>query len=202
MVDKNFNFYILTESERSVKEIINNSKDFRTLKFDKNFMDLKIRLVKKLLFVVFKYYKAIEKLSNLDSKNKSLDGNVKHISFHGVSDNNFMYLNFKTKSNSNNSIFNMSKKIFELDDKIELAPKLVLNHNTNNHDIFIQDESFNVYLYSIDGKLFWKKQIDEKIIGSVIQVDLFKNKKLQYIFRTKNNLHIIDRNEKMLLHTL
>ena len=35
------NFYILTESERSVKEIINNSKDFRTLKFDKNFMELK-----------------------------------------------------------------------------------------------------------------------------------------------------------------
>ena len=192
------NFYILTESERSVKEIINNSKDFRTLKFDKNFMELKNSISKKNSFSWYlNTKKAIEKLSNLDSKNKSLDGNVKHISFHGVSDNDFMYLNFKTKkSNSNNSIFNMSKKIFELDDKIELAPKLVLNHNTNNHDIFIQDESFNIYLYSSDGKLFWKKQIDEKIVGSVIQVDLFKNKKLQFIFRTKNNLHIIDRNGK------
>ena len=51
-------------------------------------------------------------------------------------------------------------------------------------------------MYSSDGKLFWKKKIDEKIIGSVIQVDLFKNKKLQFIFRTKNNLYVIDRKGK------
>ena len=195
---KILNFYVLAESELSIKEIINNSKDFRTLKFDKNFIDLKNSISKKNSFSWYlNTEKAIEKLSNLDSKNKSLDGNIKHISFHGVSDNNFMYLNFKTKkSNSNSSILNMSKKNFELDDKIELAPKFVLNHKTNNHDIFIQDESFNIYLYSSDGKLFWKKEIDDKIIGSVFQVDLFKNKKLQLIFRTKNNLYVIDRNGK------
>ena len=195
---KILNFYVFAESELSIKEIINNSKDFRTLKFDKNFMDLKNSISKKNSFSWYlNSEKAIEKLSNLDSKNKSLDVNVKHISFHGVSDNNFMYLNFKTKkSNSNSSLLNMSKKIFELDNRIELAPKWVLNHNTNNHDIFIQDESFNIYLYSSDGKLFWKKKIDEKIIGSVIQVDLFKNKKLQLIFRTKNNLYVIDRKGK------
>lgn len=195
---KILNFYVVAESEKSIKEIINSSKDFRTLKFDKDFMNLKNSISKKNSFSWYiNTEKAIKILSNLDSKNKSLDGDVKHISFHGVSDDNFMYLNFKTKkSNSNHSIYNMSKKIFELDDKIELAPKLVLNHNTNNHDIFVQDESFNIYLYSSDGKLFWKKQIDEKIIGSVIQLDLFKNKKLQFIFRTKNNLYIIDRNGK------
>ena len=195
---KILNFYVVAESEKSIKEIINSSKDFRTLKFDKDFMNLKNSISKKNSFSWYiNTEKAIKILSNLDSKNKSLDGDVKHISFHGVSDDNFMYLNFKTKkSNSNHSIYNMSKKNFELDDKIELAPKLVLNHNTNNHDIFVQDESFNIYLYSSDGKLFWKKQIDEKIIGSVIQLDLFKNKKLQFIFRTKNNLYIIDRNGK------
>ena len=192
------NFYVISESELSIKEIITNSKDLRTLKYDKNFMNLKNSISEK---NSFSWYintdKAIKKLSNLNTKNKTKDNKIKHISFHGVSDNNFMYLNFKTKkSNLNSSIFNMSKKIFELDNNIELVPKWVLNHNNNNHDIFIQDESYNIYLYSSDGKLFWKKKLNEKITSSVAQVDLFKNKKLQLIFRTKNKLYIIDRNGK------
>ena len=62
--------------------------------------------------------KAIEKLSNLDSKNKASYGNIKHISFHGVSDNNFMYLNFKTK-----------KLIESLIDPIDNKISNILNSN-------------------------------------------------------------------------
>ena len=53
-----------------------------------------------------------------------------------------------------------------------------------------------IYLFSNQGKLYWKKIIDGNIIGKVEQVDLFKNGRLQIAFRTSNRLYILDRNGK------
>ena len=54
-----------------------------------------------------------------------------------------------------------------------------------------------VYLFSNKGNLFWKKQVLGQIQGSVKQVDLYKNKRLQMAFRTEGIFYILDRNGKV-----
>lgn len=82
----------------------------------------------------------------------------------------------------------------ELDTAFSKQPWLLRNHNTNGLDIAIQDEAHQLYLISGTGSVFWKKILNEAIIGDVHQVDALKNGKLQMAFVTANALHILDRN--------
>lgn len=77
---------------------------------------------------------------------------------------------------------------------VTTKPIFVKNHYTNNKEVLVQDDEFNLYLISNVGKQLWKKQLKETIIGNPVQVDAFKNNKLQYAFVTKNQLHLVDRN--------
>lgn len=81
-----------------------------------------------------------------------------------------------------------------LDTLIAFKPELVTNHYTNNKEIFVQDMNHNVYLINHSGRILWKVQLDEPIMGKVEQVDYYKNGKLQLLFNTKTKLHLLDRN--------
>lgn len=81
-----------------------------------------------------------------------------------------------------------------LDTTISSRPQLLINHNTQGLDVFVQDDANTIYLISSTGKIFWKKALDSRIIGEVQQVDALKNGKLQIIFNTANAIHVIDRN--------
>lgn len=74
-----------------------------------------------------------------------------------------------------------------------IKPFVVLNHDDQSKEIFVQDENFNVYLLSSSGREIWRLKLDEAIISKVYQVDAFKNGKLQYLFSTKNHIYLIDR---------
>ena len=80
-----------------------------------------------------------------------------------------------------------------LDTTINFKPKLVINHKTDEKEIFIQDDNNNIYLINYAGRILWKVKLDEKIINNVYQIDVFKNKKLQYLFSTKSKIYLIDR---------
>ncbi|HLG02132.1 MAG TPA: DUF3352 domain-containing protein [Bacteroidia bacterium] len=81
-----------------------------------------------------------------------------------------------------------------LDSTFSGKPWLIKNHNTKGFDIFLQDDGNKLYLLSSTGSILWKRQLDEKIIGDVVQVDALKNDKLQLAFNTASSLHILDRN--------
>jgi hypothetical protein len=81
-----------------------------------------------------------------------------------------------------------------LDTNILFKPKLVTNHQNNEKEIFVQDINNTIYLVDEKGNVVLKKKLDEKIISEIIQVDVMKNGKLQYLFNTKNKIHLIDRN--------
>ena len=49
----------------------------------------------------------------------------------------------------------------------------------------------------MDGKVLWKIPVGDQITSDILQVDFFNNNKLQYIFTTRNAIHIIDRLEIM-----
>lgn len=83
--------------------------------------------------------------------------------------------------------------ILPLEHPIESELFQVKNHLNGASEILIQDSENNLMLVSNELKVLWKKKVGEKIVGSVTQVDILKNKKLQYFFATEKHLHVIDR---------
>ncbi|MBR5958654.1 MAG: hypothetical protein IKZ99_09845 [Salinivirgaceae bacterium] len=81
-----------------------------------------------------------------------------------------------------------------LDTLAAFKPVFVDNHNTGEKEIFIQDLRNNIYLINAAGRTMWKKHIDEPIIGTVQQVDYYRNGKLQIFFNTATKMYLIDRN--------
>ncbi|MBL4652582.1 MAG: DUF3352 domain-containing protein [Flavobacteriales bacterium] len=84
----------------------------------------------------------------------------------------------------------------ELDTSTSQKPQLVTNHYSFEKEIFVQDDANTIYLISNTGELLWKRNIAEKIMGNVSQIDIFKNDKLQLLFNTKKAIYLIDRNGK------
>ena len=84
-----------------------------------------------------------------------------------------------------------------LDYPAVMAPQLVKNHYTGEHEIAIQDSHNQLYLINASGKILWKKQLSERIVGNILQIDLLKNNKLQMVFVTAHSLMVIDRNGNM-----
>jgi hypothetical protein len=81
-----------------------------------------------------------------------------------------------------------------MDTSIVFKPALVINHNTSEKEIFIQDLSNTIYLVNGTGRILWKQPVDGPILGEVYQVDFYRNGKLQYLFNTEKKIHLIDRN--------
>ncbi len=73
----------------------------------------------------------------------------------------------------------------------------VTNHKTKEKELVVQDQNNVLYLISNKGKIIWNKQLDSKVQGEIIQVDLFKNRKLQLAFTTNNEFLVLDRNGKI-----
>lgn len=82
-----------------------------------------------------------------------------------------------------------------------LHKSFVVGSHVNQHDeVLTQDSAFQVHLLSSDGKVLWKLPVDEPIMGSVQQIDYYKNGKLQYLFTTASMLHLVDRLGKYVNH--
>lgn len=105
---------------------------------------------------------------------------------------------FKTCTN-----FNPKNKLYQntlwetlLDTDLYKNPTLVKNHLTDEKELVCVDAKNNLYLLSNTGKILWKRNISEKVLGEIHQIDYFDNDKLQLLFNTENYLYLIDRNGK------
>ena len=81
----------------------------------------------------------------------------------------------------------------ELENEPLGSPQFLKNHRTGKYDVAIQDVKNQLYLLDHSGQLHWKASLDGSIMGSIHQVDLFKNGKLQMAFNTEKSLYVIDR---------
>ncbi len=80
-----------------------------------------------------------------------------------------------------------------LDTSISFKPQFVENHYTHDNEVFLQDNQNNIYLINSAGRILWKVPLSEKIMGNVYQIDYYKNNKLQLLFNTRSQIHLIDR---------
>ncbi len=113
-------------------------------------------------------------------------------------------LNFGNNVGNINGIISTEKKevkviedpnIFKVSfsDPIIVGPFIVKNHINQNEEIIVQDINNILYLIDYTGKIAWSKQIDEKILNKVFQVDSYQNGRLQYVFSTESQLYMLDR---------
>ncbi|MCC5918887.1 MAG: hypothetical protein JJU02_16330 [Cryomorphaceae bacterium] len=78
--------------------------------------------------------------------------------------------------------------------KVVAGPFLLVNHYSKQKEIAIQDDKNVLYLYGTGGNLLWRKNLPEKILGQIRQVDLYRNGKMQMVFATPRKLYVLDRN--------
>jgi hypothetical protein len=81
-----------------------------------------------------------------------------------------------------------------LDSTVSMAPQYVLNHNTGEKEVIVQDDGNKLYLINRDGQILWSRQLPSKIMSRIFQVDAFKNNRLQFLFNTRLGLYLIDHN--------
>ncbi len=72
-------------------------------------------------------------------------------------------------------------------------PVFFKNHRSKGMDVAVQDENNTLYLISPKGKIYWKKQLQSRILGEIQSIDILKNGRYQLAFATQNELHVIDR---------
>ncbi|MBN8703588.1 MAG: hypothetical protein J0M08_11015 [Bacteroidetes bacterium] len=80
------------------------------------------------------------------------------------------------------------------DTTITKKPVAIYNHSDKREDVFVQDNANKIYWVNCTGEIAWQMQLKDSIVGNVIQIDAYKNNKLQLLFATKNEIHLIDKN--------
>ncbi|MFW5803810.1 MAG: hypothetical protein ACOCWG_01105 [bacterium] len=175
----------------------------KTLENDKSFKDLSDYFANKSNLLVYCnvplsidfYEKFLENdWKDLFKQNIEKYKKVRYLGYQLDASNEMIFNNLFLKYT--NDIAEDPRTVWEtlLDTVAYFKPAFILNHNTLENEIFIQDEKNNIYLVNQAGRVLWKLPIDEKIMSEIYQVDYYKNDKLQILFNTKNQLHLIDRN--------
>jgi len=196
-------YLIFGESYQSLSKTIYNNVLQKTLVYDGAFNQFADFLSNKVNFYSFlSLVGAGNKMADLLS-NKALgyyESNQKHFcDFYAVAwqfsnENKMVYNNLLFKHQPAKNPKTNAAWETRLDTSIALKPELVINHITNEKEIFVQDAKNNIYLINKTGRILWKKNLKEPIMGDVLQVDYYKNGKLQYLFNSLTQIHLLDRN--------
>ena len=80
-----------------------------------------------------------------------------------------------------------------LGDAPEAGPWLVKDHTTGALQVLVQDAQHRLHLFGSTGKALWTHPLDGPVMGGVHQVDRYRNGKLQLLFNTAGQVHLIDR---------
>lgn len=81
----------------------------------------------------------------------------------------------------------------KLDNKVLRGPWLVRNHAERTNEVVFQDERFRVTCLDQAGKPRWTVNLTAPVNTGVQEIDYLKNGKLQYLFCTPGEMHLIDR---------
>ena len=74
------------------------------------------------------------------------------------------------------------------------VPQLIRNHANGMGEILVQDSSHRLILISTGGQVLWERSLDGPMLAPAVQVDRFRNGKLQLLIGTAERVHLIDRN--------
>jgi hypothetical protein len=194
------NFFVFGQTIETLQNIIANYQNNTTLNDRPYFKDIKENLSDEAsLMLVANPVKLNDLLQNIIQE--ELDVNLekhKGSAIQFIYDTHFAHVNAVIKKSKTKAVENSVTEEFniKITEDILNTPQFVLNHESNQKEIILQDVKNNLYLISNTGKLIWKKQLDGAILGKVEQIDMYKNGRLQLAFATPNRVYVLDRNGK------
>jgi hypothetical protein len=179
------NSLVITQSLSQIKKIINSKAIKDNLSSNSKYLNYKNQKSTKHSFFW------------VNNNSNSMNSNdYPFIGFSGIINENIALLDFDyskfNQSKETNDIFTEFFLTFE--NEINSDPIWLKNHLNNQYDFIFQDSENYLYYYSNKGNQYWKKKIPKKIIGDIKQIDIYKNGRLQIIFRTEDRLYVLDRN--------
>lgn len=79
------------------------------------------------------------------------------------------------------------------DSKLTYGPKIIVNYQDLTEDMVLQTENHELILINSAGETVYRQKLDGPIISDALQVDYYKNGKLQLLFATASKIYGIDR---------
>lgn len=194
------NFFVFANSTEILQNIIANYQNNTTLNDRTYFETIKENLSDEAsLMFVANPNKFNPILQNLFQEELHIDiEKYKSSAIQFIYDTHFAHVNAIIKKSKTKAVENSVTEEFniKLNEDLLNIPQFVVNHETNQKEIVVQDVKNNLYLISNTGKLLWKKQLNGAILGKIEQIDMYKNGRLQLAFATTNSVYVIDRNGK------
>ncbi|MCK6610805.1 MAG: hypothetical protein L6Q78_07165 [Bacteroidia bacterium] len=91
-----------------------------------------------------------------------------------------------------------TEKLWEinLDTLLLENPWSVYSPERSSQVVLALDAKNQLYMIDESGHILWKKGLEAPIISPVVEIDLFKNGKAQYLFNTSRYVYIIDESGK------
>lgn len=193
-------FFVFANSVETLQNIIANYQNNTTLNDRPYFESIKENLSDEAsLMLVVNPNKLNSILQNTIQEELNLNlEKYKGSAIQFIYDTNFAHVNVIIKKSKTKAVENSVTEEFniKITEDILNTPQFVLNHESNQKEIILQDVKNNLYLISNSGKLIWKKQLDGAVLGKVEQIDMYKNGRLQLAFATPNRVYVLDRNGK------
>lgn len=207
-VENNFftslgDYIVFGNSREALQSFINDYENNKTLANDKNYLAFSENISTEANLYI---YSAIARSSNIydnllsDDFSKSMNRQLELLhkfeagAIQFSSNNKLFYSNIYLKYNPVYKQETGTLWESKLDTTLSAKPYLLINHNTKAKEVFVQDDANKIYLISNTGKVIWTKQLHEKIMSDVLQVDVLKNNKLQLLFNTSTTIYMYDRN--------
>ncbi len=197
-------YLILANSEQSLINLIDNFDTGKTLDLNDNFKAFSDNITSKSNILVYtKPGEVLGRLNNIMDNFllKQFDINdVTVNTFQGIAlqfsktATNMFFTNLYIKNSSTIHEENLALWKTQLDYDIVHGPYLVKDHNTKKENIIVFDKMSNMYLINSDGVIQWQKKLDAVPISDVVEVDYYKNRKIQYLFNTPDYIYLVDKN--------
>ena len=195
-------FFIFSENKQILEDIITNFQNNTLITSLPAYTEIKAELSNESTILFLSNYNNFKESPLFLSDEfkaelgDSSEKDNKFIVMQAISSKNFAYVNTVIKKTEAKVESNIVTQLFstKLDTKISGKPHFVINHRSKKKEIVVQDINNDLYLISTDGKVLWKKKLNDQILGEIQQIDIYNNGRLQLAFATKNELMIIDRN--------
>ncbi len=133
-----------------------------------------------------------KEISQVLEQNKSIFENFHAFAIQFSNLNNMFYTNMYIKYNPGYMKENMAVWKTMLEAEVVKKPYLLKDHTDNTYNIIVIDKDNRIYLVDNNGNILWKKTLAANVISDVYPVDYYKNRKIQYLFNTPDQLMLID----------
>tara|TARA_B110000259_G_C14031901_1_gene407126 strand:+ start:4285 stop:6669 length:2385 start_codon:yes stop_codon:yes gene_type:complete len=184
---------ILSKNKNSIENIILNYNNNTTLeqssKFNKAYNNIPQTSNQLSIYNLNSFENSL--FTSLKLKLEDYGYWISHISI----DESFVYMTHNIEK-SKEEINTLGPKVIyntKINNEVYLSPQWVTNYVTKKKELIFQDNKNNLNLLSNKGEIIWEKDLKSKIIGEIIQIDLYKNGRLQYAFNTENSFMILDK---------